>query len=90
MLLPPSAELLAYCLLRCARLSPAAPVLGASGCASRADDRSMGASRADDRSTGTPASRLYAVEEAGPASRSRGGHRGEQATDHHHFLARGE
>jgi hypothetical protein len=31
-------------------------------------------------------SRLYAVEEAGPASGSRGGHHGEQATDHHHFL----
>jgi hypothetical protein len=51
MLLPPSAELLAYCLLWRARLSPAAPGLGASGCASRADDRSTRTSRADDRST---------------------------------------
>jgi hypothetical protein len=153
MLLPLSAELLAYCLLRRARLSPAAPALGASGCVSRADDRSTGArrarttgahecvvrgrpehrsvsrvacgrpehgsasradnrstgarrarttgapehvacgrpehgsaSRTNDRSTGTAASRLYAMEEAGPASGSRGGHRGGQATDHHHFL----
>jgi hypothetical protein len=42
-LLPPSAELLACCLLRRARLSPAALALEASGCVPHADDRSTGA-----------------------------------------------
>jgi hypothetical protein len=45
-----TAELLSYCLLRRARLSLAAPALGASDCALRADDQSTGARRA--RTTG--------------------------------------
>jgi hypothetical protein len=94
MLLPSSAELLSYCLLRRARLSPVAPALGASGCTLRVDDRSTGARRA--RMTIAPGSRgghrgeqageearpssgSGRWEEAGPASGSRGGHRGEQA-----------
>jgi hypothetical protein len=66
--------------VRCARTT------GAQERVARGRPEHRSASRADDQSTRIAASQLYAVEEARPTSGSRGGHRGEQATDHHHFL----